>query len=349
MQPKVKLAGRFVAIVGLLALLLALGFGTASAQGSTHVVKAGETLATIAQAYGTSVKAIVNANGLASPDLVRVGQRLVIPAQGTSQSNATTAATGSTRVYTVKPGDTLGSIARSLGVSANAIVKANGITNPNLLYVGQRLTIPGAASGGSPDPAPAPRPSGNTVYVVKAGDTLGKIAQIYGTTAGAIAGANGLTSPNLIRVGMRLVIPGSAGGASDSAVAPSGKASRLVVSISAQHCWLYQGNAVIGSWTCSTGRRASPTRTGTFRVQSKLSRAYGSTWNIIMPYWLGIYWAGSTENGIHGLPWNAKTGARTWDGLVGTRITYGCVMLNDAAAKKVWNMAYIGMPVIIKR
>jgi lipoprotein-anchoring transpeptidase ErfK/SrfK len=68
-----------------------------------------------------------------------------------------------------------------------------------------------------------------------------------------------------------------------------------------------------------------------------------------MPYWLGIYWSGSSENGIHGLPWNAKTGRRTWVGLVGTRITYGCVMLNDGAAKLLWEKAYIGMPVIIQR
>jgi lipoprotein-anchoring transpeptidase ErfK/SrfK len=67
-----------------------------------------------------------------------------------------------------------------------------------------------------------------------------------------------------------------------------------------------------------------------------------------MPYWLGIYWAGSSENGIHGMPWNASTGRLTWDGLVGTRITYGCVMLNNGPAKLLWNMAYIGMPVIIK-
>ena len=283
MRPKVKLASRLATIVGLLALLLALGLGTASAQGTTHVVKAGETLATIAQAYGTSVKAIVS---------------------------------------------------------------ANSITNPDLLYVGQRLVIPGGSSGGAPAPAPKPRPSGNTTYVVKAGDTLGKIALKYGTTAAIIARANGLTSPNLIWVGMRLVIPGGARSAPVSA--PSGKASRLVVSISGQHCWLYQGNAVVGSWACSTGRRGWPTRPGSYRIQSKLSRAYGSTWNIMMPYWLGIYWAGSTENGIHGLPWNASSGARTWDGLVGTRITYGCVMLSDAAAKLLWNMAYIGMPVIIK-
>jgi LysM repeat protein len=345
MRPKMKLAGRVAAIVGLLALLLALGWGTASAQGVTHVVKAGETLATIAQGYGTSVKAIVSANGLASPSLVWVGQRLVIPVPGAAPSSAATAATGADRTYTVKLGDTLGSIARSYGVSSNAIVQVNGITNPDLLYVGQRLTIPGGSSGGSSAPVPAPSPSGNTTYVVEAGDTLGKIAQRYGTTAAAVARANALSSPDLIRVGMKLAIPEG----SSPASASSARASRFVISISKQHCWLYQGDTVIGSWTCSTGRRASPTKTGTFRVQSKLRRAYGSRWNIIMPYWLGIYWAGASENGIHGMPWNATSGKQTWPGLVGTRITYGCIMLNDGPAKLLWEKAYIGMPVIVKR
>jgi LysM repeat protein len=347
MRQTLKLAGRVVIIVSLVALFLTSVGGMASAQGGSHVVKPGETLSTIAQAFGTSVSAIVQANGLASADLIWVGQRLVIPSAGSGDAAARTSAatTASGRVYTVKRGDTLGSIARSLGVSSSAIVQANGISNPDLLYVGQKLVIPGGSSTGGSS-APAPRPTANTTYTVKAGDTLGQIALKYGTTAAAIARANGLSSPDLIRVGMRLVIPAS--GRSAPAPAPTGKASRLVVSISQQHCWLYQGSAVVGSWACSTGRRGWPTRPGTFKIQSKLPRAYGSTWNIMMPYWLGIYWAGSSENGIHGLPWNATSGRRTWDGLVGTRITYGCVMLNDAPAKLVWNMAYIGMPVIIK-
>ena len=67
-----------------------------------------------------------------------------------------------------------------------------------------------------------------------------------------------------------------------------------------------------------------------------------------MPYWLGIYWAGASENGIHGLPWNASTGVQIWSGNVGTPITYGCVMLNNTHAKMLYDMAYIGMPVIIR-
>jgi lipoprotein-anchoring transpeptidase ErfK/SrfK len=75
--------------------------------------------------------------------------------------------------------------------------------------------------------------------------------------------------------------------------------------------------------------------------------AYGSEWDIWMPFWLGIYWVGGSENGIHGLPWDASTGTETWAGLVGTRITYGCVMLDDVNAKTLYEMAYLGMPVII--
>ena len=67
-----------------------------------------------------------------------------------------------------------------------------------------------------------------------------------------------------------------------------------------------------------------------------------------MPYWLGIYWAGASENGIHGLPWNAKSGVQVWTGNVGKPITFGCVMLDNVNAKMLYNTAWIGMPVVIK-
>jgi LysM repeat protein len=347
MRVTLKVAGRLVIIAGLLALLLANGWNRAAAQGISHVVKRGETLATIAQNYGTTVAEILKANAMDSADLIWVGQQLTVPSVtvvADASATSISAAAAPNQIYTVRPGDTMSSIARRFGVSASAIVRANGISNADLLYVGQKLAIPSVSSGGATQ-SPAPSPSFTATYVVKTGDTLVRIAAKYGTTATAIARANELASLDQLRVGMRLIIPG-VGSAPDST--PTGQASRLVVSISQQHCWLYQGEAVVGSWACSTGRRGWPTLPGTFKVQSKLASAYGSTWNIMMPYWLGIYWAGSTENGIHGLPWNATTGARTWDGLVGTRITYGCVMLDDAAAELVWNMAYIGMPVIIE-
>lgn len=324
-----------------------------------YVVRPGDRLGDIAARYGVSVSSIVQLNGLSNPDVIYPGQRLKIPVAGSSNDPApggTGGGSSEVRYYTVQPGDTLSKIARIHGVSASALMAANGIANPDVIYVGQRLVIPGAGSPApqptSPAPQPTspapvatpkPTPTAPVVHVVQAGETLSQIAQRYGTTVAALVAANGLGSADLIRVGMRLTIP--KGGSQPSY---GGQAARFVVSISKQRCWLYRGDTLVSQWVCSTGRPGSATRPGTYRVQSKLPKAYGSTWNIWMPYWLGIYWAGASENGIHGLPWNAKTGAQVWTGYVGTPITYGCVMLDNVNAKMLYDVAYIGMPVIIK-
>ena len=252
---------------------------------------------------------------------------------------------GSTHV--VRAGETLNSIAAQHGVSAAALASANGIRNPNLIKIGQRLVIP-SGSAAKPSAKPSAKPAAKT-YVVRNGDTLNAIAQRLGVSASALAAANGITNPNRIYPGMTLRVPGGSSGAVAGPAAPKVSGTKFVADISAQHCWLYRGGVLIGNWRCSTGRWGSPTVPGTYKVQSKIRNAYGSTWNFWMPYWLGIYWAGSTENGIHGLPYNKQTGRKTWAGLVGTPITFGCVMLDDVNAKKLWETAYIGMPVVIQR
>lgn len=115
--------------------------------------------------------------------------------------------------YTVQRGDTLGEIARDHGVKLSELVKANDIPNPDLIYPGQVLVIPGQ------EPA-KPAPPKDVVHVVKPGETLAKIASAYGTTATAIAKANNITNVNLIRSGQKLTIPGvaSSGGSTDSTV-----------------------------------------------------------------------------------------------------------------------------------
>jgi LysM repeat protein len=332
-----------------------------------YIVKPGDTLRSIAAAHGTTINAIVRANNMTNPDVIYPGQRLTIPvsvgnapAPGGSTPAPTAVPTlpavptagsstaGASVYHTVRLGDTLEKVARAYGTTAAAIIAANGITNPDLIWVGQKLRIPGASQPGAPaiqpTAKPQPAPASPTVRVVQPGDTLGQIAKRYGTTVAAIIAANDLPSADVLSVGQRLIIPKGGGSVSTTAVKPT----KFVVSISQQRCWLYAGEKLIAKWVCSTGRRGSGTRPGTYRIQSKLPKAYGSTWNIWMPYWLGIYWAGASENGIHGLPWNAKSGAQVWTGYVGRPITYGCVMLDNVNAKMLYNMAWIGMPVVIK-
>ncbi len=347
----------------------------------TYVVRPGDRLADIAARYDVTMASIVQANGLSNPDVIYPGQKLVIVLPGAASATVTAVPPSGDTVHVVQLGDTVDKIARQYGVSASAIVRANGITNADLIWVGQKLIIPRGGPTATPMPYASPVPAASpvpgvtpapsatpaaaatplvtpapaatatpkptaapTIHVVQAGETLSAIAQRYGTTVAALVEGNGLGSADLIRVGMRLLIVKGSG----SAPVYTGQASRFEVSISQQRCWLYRGETVIAKWVCSTGRSGSGTRTGTFRIQSKLPKAYGSTWDIWMPYWLGIYWAGASENGIHGLPWNAKTGVQVWTGYVGTPITYGCVMLDNVNAKMLYDMAYIGMPVIIR-
>ena len=74
----------------------------------------------------------------------------------------------------------------------------------------------------------------------------------------------------------------------------------ILVDISEQHMYVYESGVLIYSFVVSTGIGNS-TRTGVFHVLDKIPNAYGANWNIWMPNWLGIYWSGSLENGIHAL------------------------------------------------
>jgi LysM repeat protein len=104
--------------------------------------------------------------------------------------------------YTLEPGDTLGAIAREHGVSVAALAKANAIPDPNRVYAGQVLQIPGRGGGAAAAPA--------ATYVVRQGDTLGAIARRHGTTVAALARANGIANPNRIRIGQTIrVAPGA--------------------------------------------------------------------------------------------------------------------------------------------
>lgn len=330
---------RSLFILPILAIMLAVLPLTAGALAlSTYVVKPGDTLWGIARRFGVSMYTLARANHLSPSSYVYVGQRLVIPTRSSP-------ATGGW--YTVQWGDTLSGIAQRFGVSLNALAAANGLSPRSFVYAGQRLRIPGRSS------SPAPPASGSTrgrVYIVRRGDTLSSIALRFGVSLHALVRANGLRNPSFIYVGQRLLIPGRTTPTSSPSPSPSGSGQglRFVVDVSMQRCWLYRGASLLYEWPCSTGQRGYPTRYGTFHVLNKIPVAYGAVWNINMPYWLGIYWAGSLQNGIHGIPWNASTGVRVWRGYVGIPITFGCIMLDDTAARRLYELAYVGMPVIIR-
>jgi putative chitinase len=95
------------------------------------------------------------------------------------------------------------------------LARLNGIANPNLIRPGQRLTIPGSDSGGIVNPVPAPTVVNATsvptnqprTYIVRAGDTLYRVALRFGVPARNIIQANNIANPNRIYTGQVLVIP----------------------------------------------------------------------------------------------------------------------------------------------
>ncbi|MEW6284677.1 MAG: L,D-transpeptidase [Chloroflexota bacterium] len=125
-----------------------------------------------------------------------------------------------------------------------------------------------------------------------------------------------------------------------------GGSKYILVDISEQHMYVYEDDVLIYSFVASTGMN-NATRVGTFAVQSKIPNAYGSTWDIWMPNWLGIYWAGGLENGIHALP-ILPNGATLWEGYLGRPVSYGCVVLGTYESKLLYDWAEIGTPVEIR-
>jgi LysM repeat protein len=167
------------------------------AEQTVYVVGWGDTLSGIAGRYGTTVSAIVQANGMANPNYIYVGQRLAIPA------NDSPAPAGS-GVYLVKRGDTLSAIAVRHRTTVTQLIQMNGLVNPNFILVGQRLAVP----QGEQSQDSGSQPTTGTVYTVQRGDTLIGIALRLQVAMWDIVLANNIANPSLIYVGQSLVIPG---------------------------------------------------------------------------------------------------------------------------------------------
>ena len=164
-------------------ILSVAGTSASQSSGTTYTVQSGDTLGGIAAQYGTTTAALASLNGISNPNVIYVGQTLKV----TGNAVATNAGT-----YTVQSGDTLSAIAAAHGLNTATLAAYNGITNYNVIYVGQQLKFTGGTTT-------------SRAYTVRSGDTLGSIANRLRTTVSRLVNRNGIANANWIYPGQTLI------------------------------------------------------------------------------------------------------------------------------------------------
>ncbi len=190
-----------VTVTVLLLLPLAPAALAGPQTGSTHVVQPGETLWAIASAAGVDANALAALNNLTDSDTLIVGQSLTLPASAVAIATpaapvaATARAAGpKTSVltaYTVQPGETLGVVARDFGITTDALVSANGLSDADHIGAGAVLKVPQPARE----------------HVVQDGESLRDVAAQEKVDLGSLVDFNGLADPDLVRPGQVVLVP----------------------------------------------------------------------------------------------------------------------------------------------
>lgn len=183
-----------------------------------YVVKKGDTLWSIARAYGLTVDKLKSLNNLTSNNLT-IGDSLIVKDSSGNIDNSSSA--DNNKYYIVKKGDSLYSIARRNNMTVDKLKSLNNLTS-NILSIGQKLII----SSGFNVP--------NNVYVVKKGDTLWSIANNFNVSVNDLKNANN-KSNNSLSIGEKLIIPGKSTGENVSTIIYTVKSGDNLYSIARRY------------------------------------------------------------------------------------------------------------------
>jgi len=336
----------------------------------THTVRRGDSLYRIALRYGVTVDELMQANDVSDVRQLEIGTTLVIPGieppnSGDDVDNPLVATVPVTHI--VQRGETMRRIANRYGVTVDAIMRANGIANPDYLRVGESLQIWTLDLSVNPDeltpeltaidPTPTPQPTAvpSVTHIVQRGEHLAAIAARYGVAWTRIAEANDITNPNTIYAGMTLTIPGVFTVLAEQSVPPIeavnalsvnldapdprwGIGRELLVDLSSQMAYAYQDGVLQHSALVSTGLPATPTVQGEYAIYHKTpaQTMSGPGYRLPNVQWVMYFYQGY---GFHGTYWHDN---------FGQAMSRGCVNMTNADALWFYNFASIGTNVYVQ-
>ncbi|TWB96361.1 LysM domain-containing protein [Synechococcus sp. Ace-Pa] len=200
----------------LAALVLALLLPLPAMAAERHVVKPGETLSQIAERYGVSTSRLMQLNSIKSADLIQTGTSLRLPATRPAASAASGRGT-----YRVKPGETLSEIAERSGISVRRLMDLNNLSRADHVEAGRLLVVPGAPATAAASSRPAAVNKAASTHVVRPGETLSGIAELYGVPVSRLVSLNAISSPDKVEAGTRLALRSPAAAAKPAPARPA--------------------------------------------------------------------------------------------------------------------------------
>ncbi|MDX2160154.1 MAG: LysM peptidoglycan-binding domain-containing protein [bacterium] len=288
-------------------------------QTAYHTVTWGDSLGSIARRYEMTLDQLARLNNISNPNLIYVGQQLIV--SGATPSNTTAA-----------PGETA-------AISPESIIETSA---PAPLIANYSVVIPPVLETSS-----ATTTTETVSHIVRTGESLSGIARTYNVSLLAITQANDIYNPDTIYVGQELAIPTvttatfvDAGISTvPAAPAPSRTVGReLIVDISDQRAYAYENGVLVRNVLVSTGLPATPTVRGEFTVQRKYvaQTMTGPGYYLPdVPYILYFY-AGYA---FHGTYWHEN---------FGQPMSHGCVNMPTPEAEWLYHWADVGTPVRVQ-
>jgi len=182
------------------------------------------------------------------------------------------------------------------------------------------------------------------IHTVQPGESITSIAWDYGIPYLYIQNLNdGIGG---VSVGQQIKIPPADIFLTET-VNPN---KRVIVSISNQTVKVYENNQLKWDWIGSTGIPDSPTWTGVYQILSHVDNAYAANWDLYMPNFMGVYQpvpGADFTNGFHGFPTRGG-GQLLWENNLGSKVTYGCILLSNTNIQQLYDWAEDGVVVEIQ-